>query len=418
MSWPSSARARRAARASLAVAAILGVAILAGCGSAASQATAPAQGPASLPLATSLGSAQATWAVVPMGAAAGPNLFWQLFVLENRASRWTLATPPDVATNGAIALAINGSRSLVTGIHPSLLLGFSPVTGSADGGHTWSAGAPDPGLASVPDALAAAPHGGQLIALDHDGRAGLSSAGPGSSSAGSAGPGGWTTLTSTRALAATPAGRQCALSALTAAAFSPSGSPVLAGTCTQPGIAGIFVRHGGTWQAAGPALPASLSQQKVQVLRLTRAGGRLVALLQAGTGSAAKLLTAWTAGSRWTLSSSLPMASQAVVSSSFGSAGTVAVALTGGRAEFLSGPGAGRSWQTLPRLPQGRAVILALPAAGGIDALAADGSVLTAWRLHPGQHAGAGAGSGAAAGSGAWVKTQTMKVPIQYGSSS
>jgi hypothetical protein len=345
-----------------------------------------------------------------MGAAAGPNLFWQLFVRENRASRWTLATPPDVATNGAIALAIDGSRSLVTGIHPSLLLGFSPVTSTPDGGHTWSAGSPDAGLASVPDALAAAPHGGQLIALDHDGHARL----------GSAASGNWTTLTSTRALAATPAGRRCGLSALTAAAFSQSGSPVLAGTCSQPGVAGVFVHRGGAWQAAGPTLPAALDQQKVRVLRLVRVGGKLVALLQAGDGSGARLLTAWTAAQhptpsqqpapsqRWTLSSAVPTAGRVVVSSSFGSTGAVAVALTGGRAEFLPGSSAGAAWQPLPALPQGRAVILALPAGGGVDALAAAGSVMTAWRLHLGQHGSAGT----------WTKTQTMKVPIQYGSSS
>jgi hypothetical protein len=102
------------------------------------------------------------------------------------------------------------------------------------------------------------------------------------------------------------------------------------------------------------------------------------------------------------------MAGQTVVSSSFGSTGSAAVALTGGRAEFLPGSGGGAAWQPLPALPQGRAVILALPAGGGVDALAAAGSVMTAWRLHPGQHGSAGN----------WTKTQTMKVPVQYGSSS
>jgi hypothetical protein len=49
-------------------------------------------------------------------------------------------------------------------------------------------------------------------------------------------------------------------------------------------------------------------------------------------------------------------------------------------------------------------VTLALPAAGITDVLAADGSSLTVWQLRP--------------GSSAWARTQAIKVPIQYGSSS
>jgi hypothetical protein len=77
------------------------------------------------------------------------------------------------------------------------------------------------------------------------------------------------------------------------------------------------------------------------------------------------------------------------------------VVLSGHRGETLAGPGA--SWQALPPLPSGRTVTLALPAAG-TDALTADGSSLTAWRLAP--------------GSATWDRTQTIEVPIQYGSSS
>lgn len=57
----------------------------------------------------------------------------------------------------------------------------------------------------------------------------------------------------------------------------------------------------------------------------------------------------------------------------------------------------------LPALPASRTVTLALPAAGGIDALAADGSTLTG--LAPGP-------DGAISS-----RAQVIKVPIQYGSS-
>jgi hypothetical protein len=400
--------ASRAARGA-AIALLAGV-LAAGCGSATRQAGAPAGRPVSLPLATSLAGSQAAWAVVPMGAAAGPNLFWQLFQLPAGATKWTLATPPDVATNGAIALGLQAGRALVTGIHPSLLLDFSPITSTPDGGRTWAAGTPDPGLANVPDALATAPHGDQLIALDRNGSAELASSGKSS----------WKTVSTTRSLAATPAGRACRVDGLTAVAFEPSGTAAVAGNCGRPGVAGIFTTSGGTWHAAGPSLPAALRQQKVQVLRLVRSGDRLTVLLRAGTGRGTSLIAAWTTGSRWTMSAPLRLAGQPILSSSFGTGGDLAVELAGGRADFLTAQGG--SWQGLPPLPPGRMVTLALPAGGGVDALAANGSVLTAWRLRSGAGAGAGAGAGGGGGAtgsaGTWVKTQRTTVPIQYGSSS
>jgi hypothetical protein len=389
-------------------AAVLGAAILAGgCASAAHPAAARAPRPVALPLATSVAGDQETWAAVPMGTE-GPNLFWQLFVRPAQATRWTLATPPDVATNGAIALAAGGGNGLVTGIHPSLLLRFSPITATADGGRTWSAGAPDPGLASVPDALAAAPGGGQLISLEHDGRVDL----------GRAGAADRPSLTSTEALARTPAGRACRLSGLTAVAFSPAGAPLLAGQCARPGVVGVFADQGGAWAAAGPALPSALRGQRIEVLRLTRTGSQLTALLQAGTGRTATLVAAWsTTGRQWTLSAPLRLGRLGVQSSSFGH-GALAVTLTGRRGELLADPSA--AWQPLPELPAGRTVTLALPAPGEVDALAAAGSVLTAWQLHPGPRpAGAAASPAAGAfGPGAWSRIQQTKVPIQYGSSS
>ena len=421
----------RGKRARLAGAALAASILAAGCGSAAQPAAVPARHPVSLPLATSLGAGQATWAVVPMGTT-GPNLFWQLFLLPTPAGHWKLTTPPDVATNGAIALALGAApaqsatgksaaasgkaasasgksgssatsatdgqaagsgQSLVTGIHPSLLLDFSPITSTPDGGQHWSAGPPDRGLANVPDALGTAPGTTRLIALDRDGDARQASSATAA----------WTTLTSTKALAATPAAQSCRLTALTAVAFDATGSPVLAGNCARPGVAGIFADQGGSWHAAGPSVPAALRGQRVQVLRLVRTGSQLTALLQVGAGRSASVLTAWSANGSWSLSPALPLAGSAVLSSSFGSDGATAVEQAGGRAKYLTGPG--KSWQSLPALPSGRSVTLALPA-GGVDALAADGSNLTAWRLQ------------ASGGSTSWAKIQQIKVPIQYGSSS
>ena len=366
---------------------------VAGCSSSTERPAAPhPPKPAPLSLATSLTSAGTAWATIPMGAPSGPNQFWQLFTLTSPGGRWSLKTPGGVATNGALVLAGPGQQTLTAGIRPSLDLGFSPVTTTRDGGGTWSSLPPDPGFADVPDALAATA-GGRLIALGlHQA---VQVAGPQQA--------GWTTLTTPTALAATAAGRRCALAGLTAVAYTPAGSPLLAGTCGRAGEAGIFTRQGQTWQLAGPALPAALSGQPVRVIRLSQAGGRDVALLQAGIGASASLLAAWTGdGQAWTLSPPFGLSGSHPVSAAFGADGAVAVMLTGSHGVTLAGPGA--AWRQLPPLPAGQSVVLALPAPGTTDLLAAVGSMLTAWRL-TGQPA-------------RWARTQTIKVPILYGSSS
>ncbi len=375
------------------IALLAGLAILpVGCGSPSGHRAAAATAPAPLSLATSTAISGTTWAVVPMGAPSGPNLFWQLFALSEPGQRWSLATPPDIATNGALVLASPGGQALTVGIRPSLYLDFSPVTVTRDHGHSWITLPPEPGLADFPDALAASADG-QVIALGRGGQ--VSQYHQGAS--------GWTGLTSERSLAASPAGRSCGLTGLTAVTYTPAGAPLLAGSCARPGQAGIFVRIGDTWTVAVTALPASLAGQRVRVLRLTMTGSLDMALLEVGAGSTASVLTAAsTDGSHWTLSAASGLAGRQVISASFGTGGGVAIVLTGGRAQTISGPGS--SWRTLPPLPPGRTVTLALTGTTTVDALAADGGTLTAWQLIPGP--------------AAWTREQVIKVPIQYGSSS
>jgi hypothetical protein len=378
--------------ASRCAAAALALAVLAaGCGSATRPANTPSSPAVSLSLTTAVTGPGATWAAVPMGAASGANQFWQLIMLPAGGSRWSLQTPPDIATNGALILAGQGGQGIVVGERPSLYLTFSAITTTRDGGRGWATLPPATGLADVPDALAAAPDG-RLIALG--GNQQVTVTGPG---------GGWATLTTRAALAATPAARSCALTGLTAAAYTPAGSPIVAGTCGKGGTVGVFAYADRTWHRAGPGLPAALAGQPVQVLRLSRAGRGDVALLQTGTGPSATLLAARTSdGQHWRLSPAFRLSGAHAVSVSFGADGAIAVVLSGRRGVTLAGPGA--SWRALPPLPSGRTVTLALPAAGATDALVADGSSLTVWRLAP--------------GSATWDRTQAIKVPIQYGSSS
>jgi hypothetical protein len=350
------------------------------------------------------------------GSSAENNAFWQLFVRPDSSSAWKLVTPPGVATNGGLVLAGLGSESVLAGFRPGVDLTFSALATTRDTGASWSPGGPlNPGLADEPDALAVAPAGGQLLALVAGGKAEQS---------GNSGTS-WSALTSERSLASSSAGSSCGVTGLTAASYTPSGSPLLGGTCERAGTAGIFSYSGGRWQTAGPTLPASLAGQRVAVLRLTRtvsgstAGN--VALLVAGAGKAESLVAAWSSGTQssgtqssgtqssgthWAVSAPVAVGSAGLRASGFGTGGAAWVILGDGGAEAISGPGS--AWRVLPSLPAGTQT-LAYGSAGALDAMAVGngkagpGSELTVWQL--------------ASGATVWTRGQTINVPIQYGSS-
>ena len=367
--------------------------LAAGCGSAARQAGAPAS-PAPPPsLSTSLVTATGTWAVAVMGgSAAEHNNFWQLFVRPAATGKWRLATPPGVASNGGLVVASPGAGSVVAGFRPSQDLSFSPLATTHDNGTAWT-----PGLLDAAWPMSPTPWPPPRAA------AACSPCSPAArpNCPAPAGPR-WTTLATRRTLAASAAGGRCGPGSLTAAAFSPSGVPLLAASCARPGTAGIFAYAGGTWHLAGPALPASYAHQHVTVLRLTTTAGTTTALLAAGTGSAARLLAAWSTdgGAHWALSQPLPLHGAKLTSASSGPGGAVAVVLTGNHAQTITGPAG--SWRPLPALPPGTATLAPGPAADGTPS--------------PSTAPGSPSGS-SAPGSAAWAATQTISVPIQFGSS-
>ena len=410
--------AARSGRAPL-LAAALGTVLVAGCGStvAANGTPAPAPAPAAIrpPLATSLTVPGGTsWAVVDMGGSSAKNEnFWQLLARPASTAKWSLATPPGVADNGGLVGAPLGGRTLVAGFNPSQDLTFSPLSTTRDSGLHWTPGLLPAGLAAVPSALAAGP-GGRLIALTNHGLAEMSA--PGGT--------GWTRLASLASLAATPAGRSCGLDGLTAAAFSLSGMPLLAGRCASPGVAGIFAYSGGSWHQAGPALPAALAHSRVSVLRLTTASRRTIALLTAAApGGAASVTAAWaSAAGRWALSAPLPLRGARILSTATGTAagelsafaarvispGPVSAAgviLSTGRAEAIVDRAA--DWQQLPALPA-HAAALVLGPGKLISVLAPRGTILTSWRLT----------AQARTHAVIWTRTQALRVPVPFGSSS
>jgi hypothetical protein len=362
-----------------------------GCGPAASPASTPAAPAQPVSLATSLATGSGTWAVAVMGgSAASHNNFWQLFVRPTRTSTWRLATPPGVASNGGLVLATPGGGTVVAGFRPSQNLAYSPLATTHDNGTTWSPSLLDTGLADVPGALAAA-HNGRLLALLTNGTAELSATGGTH----------WARLATLHSLARSAPGRRCGLESLSAAAFSPSGMPLLAGTCRHRQTAGLFAFTGGAWHPAGPTLPASLSGQPTRVLGLTVAGNRDTALLAVGAGRDTVLMGAWSPGNgHWELSPSLPLGGAQVASFSTGPRGAIGIVLTGRAGVVLPGPSS--NWQWLPFLPANTQTLTLGPRAQ-VDALAAAGTTFSDWTRTP--------------GSAAWAKTQTLHVPVQYRSS-
>jgi hypothetical protein len=372
--------------------------LLAGCGSRPAGQATPSAPPVRLSLATSADYPGGSWAVLVMGgSAAEHNNFWQVFVRPGQAGTWKLATPLGVASNGGIAVAAEGGAALAAAIRPSQDLSFSPLASSADNGARWAqSGLLDARLAGYADALAAAPGGG-LVALTKTGGVELR-AHPGAA---------WTRLASEHAVAAA-AGPGCRPAQLTSVAYSPSGTPLVAGACARAGQAGIFRLAGGRWSRSGPVLPAALARQDVDVLQMASTGHGVAALLVAGRGTAARLLGAWSNqdATSWTLSQPYQPGPARPLSASFGH-GALGVVLSGGRAVSVSGPGA--AWRSLPALPgrassvPGGGATLAGAPGGGFEALSARGSQLSVWVLSSG-------GSG-------WSRSQVINVAVPYGSS-
>ncbi len=362
---------------------------LAGCGVSAARGPGSAGRPPAfaVSLATAVAGHGASFAVVRMAGAGGEqDLFWQLLTQLAGRDRWRLATPPGVADNGGLVVAGTTGTALTAGFVPSQLLRFTPLAITTNGGARWSQGLLPALLAAVPGALAALP-GGRLLAVTR--RSAQLSAPPGTS---------WSTLVTERALAASPAGRGCGLTALTAAAADQAGAPVLAGNCTRPGRAGIFSLAAGGWLATGPALPAALAGQRIAVLRL--APDAAGALLTAGTGRHQVLIPAWLTGhpAAWTLGGPVNLHGHRVESVSVGAAGRWGVVLSGQVGEILGPGAAGTAPRAMFPLPASTAILL--PAQRRVTAFAPGDSSVTVWQL-------TGAG---------WRKAQLIAVPVTSGS--
>jgi hypothetical protein len=351
-------------------------------------------------MATSLATAADSWAVVPVSA---DPAFWQVLARAGNSGAWKLVTPPGVADTGGLVASAAGASSLTVAVRPSQDLVFSPLAETADGGASWSAGAPiDAGVAASPDALAA--FGGKLAALLGNGAVETSS------DAGAT----WSAIAEPGTIAASPAGQGCggavrvtsvSFGLLTIGAVT---TEVLAGgTCGTGGTAALFSYSPGRgWQRE--RLPLSgrlvrlsgglaLVQDKAGLSALWRGAGWYAYAPLSGTPQPAP--------TNWDESAPLPASAGIIASGTLQGSGAW-VLLPGGRAATISALGTttgGPQWLLLPPVPAKTAVLASGPD-GATDALAVSGDTLTVWRL--------------ARQATAWSKVQAISVPIQTGSSS
>jgi hypothetical protein len=409
---PSLAAAGRSRRAAALMLVLLSSLAIASCSDGGSSANRSASAPGlATPLATSLPTPAGTWATLPMGHFEQPlNTFWQLLFRPAGGGPWSNHVQATaVATNGGLVLASPHDSALIAGVLPSNLLTFSPLVYSVSAGRSWSSGLLPEGLAARPDALAASSLTQALALVNgHAGVQVLSAAGSLST---------WRTTVTQSALAGSPAGRTCAIGALTAVAYL-EGTPLVGASCAHEGVMGLFRERAGGWQLLEGALPPVIERDRVEVLALRATSTGVCALLgvsgqspvsgEVGRTSATgrtSLIAAWYAAGRWSSSAALPVGRFEQLAS-FGptsSNGMFALLTASARPAQLAvanTPGAG--WQQLPAPPGGTATV-AFGVANRPEALAAEDTVLKVWSLTP--HARA------------WVLRQTMHVALEFGSS-
>lgn len=391
---------RLAPRASVLALSAFTTILLAACGSPARTPAGSSAPSLATPLATSIQDSSGTWATVAMGHLERPlDTFWQLFFRPAGSSSWSnRVEATGVATNGGLVLASPRGRGLLVGVRPTNLLTFSPLIFTADAGRSWSTGLVPEGLAARPDALAAASGTRVLALVDGGARSRVLASANGLSR--------WRTTITTRALAATTSGSSCRLAAITAVAYA-TGTALAGGSCSRPGVVGIFTERTGGWRLLEAVPPSSLARARIEVLALQAdgAGDGVGALLGTSDGSETSLVAAWYGNGHWTASQPLRVSASEHVSSFGRASGNGIFALLASvsgpaRLAVAGSPGAG--WRELATPPAGTATVAFGPGSS-IDALAVDDTVLSIWTLP--------------AHASDWVHRQTIRVPIELGSS-
>ena len=345
-----------------------------------------------IPLSSSSVTRTATWATLAMGHLDDPlNTFWQLLTFKG--SKWHVATPPGVASNGGL-VAEAASTSVLAGFGPSQELEFSPLARTDDQGSSWQGGVLPAGLALVPDALAQS--GGKSLAL-------LGSDG-GKVVTGLADLSTWKSLTTAAALRRQATGTACHLRSLTAVTLDSHGNALVGASCTQGGRVGLFTPSSDGWMSVGPAIGGD-SASPSEVIRLDQTGAGTAALVSVGNATAARLYAMWSTNGlgSWTVSAGLPLDGASLLSTGVTAAGGFIVCTRRGGAvpaASVVSPTTSSQWKSLPPLPSGTTSVTATPT-GSFEALVPALSLLSAYGL---------SGTG-------WTRVQSLEVDVPYGSS-
>lgn len=386
------------------VLALVAAVAAAGAAPAAAGGSAPGTPPLTAPLASASLTAGASWAVVAMGDLHQPlNTFWQLFArtaAPGGGGRWRLVTPPGVADNGGLVASVPPAGPVSVAVEPSQYLRFTPLARTADAGSRWDPGLLPAPAAKAPDALApAGATASGLLAIVGDAGGAVVTGGLTSAR--------WRSVVRLRTLAA-GAARACRPVAFTAVSWW-GGGPLVGTRCTRRGAA-VYAEASGRWRPVGGPGRAG----PTEVLRMVRSDadhvtvlssdgdGRLVAAWylapQAPAGRSTPVPAAVTATAPWALPRGQRLRSTAV-----GPGEVVVLSGGGGRRTLAEAAGTSATWVRLPPPPPSATTVAPVPG-GALDAFAVSRSRLTVYALAP--------------GATAWVPTQHVEVPIEYGSSS
>jgi hypothetical protein len=361
-----------------------------------------------LPLASGVSTPSQSSVSLPMGHLDDPdNTFWELFLQPTGSTSWTLRTPPGVADNGGLAVAVPSPGPVTVGFLPSQLLRFSPLAQSTDGGRTWSTGDLTGSLVAGPDALAGGSPDPTVALVTGSGQTVLSSGNLSD----------WRSLVTTKALAKSV--KACGVQRITAV-VGDGNDPILGVQCSQRGRIGVLfpkaANPGGaiTWASGGPRLTGD-STGVATVVRLEAAttvgagaAGGLNGLATVQSGRSSSLVAFWTPapGSGWAQSRRLVLptgwAVRATATGGGSGGGAITVLLDSGtRRRIVSVAGPGARWTTSPVPPVGTEAVVTV--GSRLEAFVVANSTLTIW---------------ASSSGGAWSRLQRTTVPVPYGSSS
>jgi hypothetical protein len=365
-----------------------------------------------LPLASGVSTPSQSSVSLPMGHLGDPdNTFWELFLQPTGSTSWTLRTPPGVADNGGLAVAVPDAGPVTVGFLPSQLLRFTPLARTTDGGKAWSPGALPASLVAGPDALAAGSSGPTMAVVGGSGQTVLSTSNLSD----------WHPLVTAKSLANSVKG--CGVQRITAV-VSDGNDPILGVQCSRAGRIGVLFPTAATtvsdpgaattWTSGGPSLtgdPTGLAT----VLRLeavtsatTGTAGELNGLATVQSGRSSSLVAFWSSapGSRWTQSRRLVLPSGWAVGATATGGGSSGRAITvlldsGRRRRIVSVAGPGARWTTAAVPPGGTEAVVTV--GSRLEAFAVADSRLTVWTPNA---------------AGGWSRLQRTTVAVPYGSSS